>query len=151
MTSQSNLTWGGGPLYRKPGTSRAQFSAYWLAHGALVTPFFLKCHVEEYRQLHLPEALPESLTDEEKSALKDVDGIALVHLEFKQLLDGLESQYYLKAILPDERRFLHEESGSSPVKKDPPTFKPPEMDARGWRNLALKAGAKEYRVIEDGK
>ena len=151
MATDSDLSWGGGPLYRNPEKSHAQYSAHWLAHGTLVIPFFLKYGVEEYRQLHMPEVLPKSLTEEERNALKDVDGIAFVHMNLPRILEGLKSKYYQKVIVPDERRFLHEESGSSPVKKDPPAFKPPQMGAREWRNLALKAGAREYCIIEDSE
>lgn len=151
MATVSGLTWGGGPLYRNPEKSPAEYCTHWLAHGRLVTPLFLKFGVKEYRQLHLPQILHESLTDDERNALKDVDGIAFVLVNLQSLVESFKSQYYEKVIVPDERRFLHEESGSSPTKRDPRTFNPPEMDAKEWRNLALKAGAKEYCIIEDGK
>ncbi len=64
---------------------------------------------------------------------------------------GLAGPYYEEVVLIDERRFLHDESGSRPVKRDPAAFTIPTRTPLEWRKLALEAGGEEHRVVENSK
>ena len=134
-------------MVRKPGTTRAEFSESWLRHGKLVLDWFTQLGVAYYFQIHLPEDLPDS-------AGIPGDGVAVVAYRESSSIPGGgggKDSFYEDYVLPDERRFLHDESGSKPILRDPPAFVIPKKETLEWRDLALKAGAKEYRLIEDGK
>ena len=81
--------------------------------------------------------------------LLQFDGVAL--LKHRNSLNLEKTSYYCDVILVDERRFLHEESGSSPVQKDPPAIDIPNLEALEWRRLALEVGGVEHAIIRDGK
>ena len=137
--------WMGGPLFRKPGTTHAEFCASWLRHGELVAQWFAKRGTIHYFQIHLPEDVPPSLG-------VPGDGVAVVAFPKSYVFgSGPATPYYEEIIFVDERRFLHEESGSQPVQKVPPTFEVPSKGTLDWWKLALEAGGKEYRIIEGGE
>lgn len=52
---------------------------------------------------------------------------------------------------PDERRFLHRESGATAVKGDAPVFDLPVLTVDEWRRMALEMGAVEHVKIREGK
>ncbi|KAH8886502.1 hypothetical protein GQ53DRAFT_750534 [Thozetella sp. PMI_491] len=142
---EENLRWSGGPLFRKPGTTHAEFCESWLNHGQLVLDWFTRLGVVHYFQIHLPDDVPDSLG-------LPGDGVAaLAFAEPRKTETGGKDAFYEEYVLPDERRFLHDESGSRPIPRDPPAFVVPQKAALEWRDMALKAGAKEYRFIENGK
>ncbi|KAK3945497.1 hypothetical protein QBC46DRAFT_370844 [Diplogelasinospora grovesii] len=154
--TESKLQWFGGPLFRAPNTTRAEFTASWRRHATLAAEWFVKFGVVEYRQIHLPDAITHV-------SGTPCDGIALVALmpdphpdtdNTGGLAAALQHPYYHAVILPDERRFIHPESGSNPILKQSPSFPlpDPKMGALEWREMALELGqgATEHRVIHGG-
>lgn len=139
--------WMGAALFRKPDTTHEHFSTAWRQHGLLATPWFLSIGVEEYIQIHLPDQ-SASESSGVSSALDGFDGVALV----KTIPGSLGGNpYYSNVIAPDEQRFLHEESGSNPVKRDPPARQTPEQNILELGKLARELGGVEYVVVTGGK
>lgn len=152
----------GGPLFRKPSTTNKEFSESWHRHAQLVSPWFLNFGIEEYTQIHISETLITPPAENESAAEKTVrqaDGIAIVRCRPIETADGSvkpfgdshNHPYFANTIAPDERRFLHEESGATAVKNDPPIFHVPQLSIDEWRDLALRMGGVEHVKIQDGK
>lgn len=163
----------GGPIFRKPGTSRAEFSLAWHKHAQVVIPWFLEFGIVEYVQIHLPDQGGEAPNAEEPTparrdggdggaaerALQKADGVALVRCRSvpsvdgvtRPFGDGLTHPYLEKLVAVDERRFLHEESGVSAVKREPPTLAVPDLEVDEWRRVALRMGGVEHVKIKDAK
>lgn len=154
----------GGPIFRKPGTSHEEFSLAWHRHAQIVVPWFLEFGIVEYIQIHLPSPSPSP--GEKASAakgigniLKDADGVALVRCRSipsvdrvtRPFGDGLTHPYLEKVIAVDERRFLHEESGVSAVRREMPTFQVPDLPVDEWRDMAIRIGGVEHVKVRGAK
>ncbi|KAI0977412.1 hypothetical protein F4678DRAFT_412955 [Xylaria arbuscula] len=156
----AKLNSAGGPLFRRPDISHEEFATAWHRHGRLVMPWALKYGVWEYIQIHMPdpESVPRSGEGEEdsntvearaKRILRQADGVAIMR---RYDVPTAAGQLYFKGtILPDERRFLHAESGAGAVKADPPVYDVPDLRVDVWRELALALGGVEHVKIRDGK
>lgn len=61
--------------------------------------------------------------------------------------------YYRDVIVPDERRFLHEESGSMPARKVHRAVEIPVLEGGPlrWREFALEVGGVEHHCMLEGK
>lgn len=169
----------GGPLYRKPGTTREEFMEGWQRHAEVVIPWFLEFGVTEYTQIHLPltsnfastaatdNSEQQKLEDHDsdmaraRGILRQADGVAFIKCRpvrtssgvERPFGDGFQHPYFWNVIAKDERAFLHPESGASAVRGGA-TFPPlPEITggAAAWRRLALDSGGQEYVKIEGGK
>ncbi|KAK7753807.1 hypothetical protein SLS62_004173 [Diatrype stigma] len=152
----------GGPLFRKPGTSHEEFSLAWHRHAQIVVPWLLEFGIVEYVQIHLPSPSPGEKAPAAKGidhTLREADGVALVRCRsvpsvdrvMRPFGDGLTHPYLEKVIAVNERFFLHEESGISAVKREPPTFEVPDLPADEWRNMALRIGGVEHVKIRGAK
>ncbi|KAI7543838.1 hypothetical protein KC331_g7163 [Hortaea werneckii] len=116
-------------LKRRPGTSVAEFRAYYQNHHAkLVLPWCKANGVSYYAQIHGPltwtkphSASPEAATSgaappairtsTSNINLEDWDAAAeMVFPPDFQLEEMKEREYYEKIILPDERKFLLDEA-----------------------------------------
>lgn len=146
-------TWIGGPFFRKSSTTHDEFSTAWLRHGQLVAPWFLANGVVDYIQINLPDFAgqdqPSAGMSDAQALLRTMDGVVCVR-HFPGSLPWWHP-YYNGVVLPDERRFLSDESGSSPVKRNPPARRIPAIDIAEWRQLALEVGGVEHAIISDGK
>ncbi|KAI7272360.1 hypothetical protein KC343_g1620 [Hortaea werneckii] len=98
-------------LKRRPGTSVAEFQAYYQSHHAkLVTPWCKANGVTYYAQIHGPLQWTTS-TSNPTISLADWDAAAeMVFPPGFQLEQMAEREYYEEMILPDERRFLLDEA-----------------------------------------
>lgn len=167
----------GGPLFRKPGTTREEFTKGWRRHAEVVIPWFLEFGVTEYSQIHLPltmtftscadDSSPQRLDNQEsemtqaRDILSQADGVAFVKcLPLRSSSgveqpfgDGFEHPYFLTVIVEDETRFLHPQSGAGAVKGGASFPKLPEVSggAANWRRIALEIGGQEYIKIKGGK
>ncbi|KAI8625345.1 hypothetical protein F5Y19DRAFT_268078 [Xylariaceae sp. FL1651] len=166
----------GGPLFRKPDLSHEEFDTAWHRHGQLVTPWCVKSGVWEYIQIHMPPPPPPppasplsmspssslaTTTDEAGSRANDTvearaelilrhaDGVAIMRRY--QVPTDAGTRYFRTVVLPDERRFLHDESGAGAVLGDPPVYDVPALEVDTWREMALRLGGVEYVKIRDGK
>ncbi|KAI1846389.1 hypothetical protein JX266_007594 [Neoarthrinium moseri] len=172
MTKFETLISVGGPLFRLPGTSVADFSAAWRRHGQLVAPWFVHFGVYEYIQIYLHNGQGVSLSSADALAassvsgrsqvrgiLEQASGIALVRCTAIPSADGshrpfgdaMAHPYFRDVVSVDERRFLHAESGATAVKGDVPEFDVPDLGVDEWRALAADIGAEEVVVIKGGK
>ncbi|KAH8649030.1 hypothetical protein BX600DRAFT_474376, partial [Xylariales sp. PMI_506] len=175
--SQTTSTFSaGGPLFRRPGTTHQDFSKAWRRHAQLVSPWFLRYCVVEYIQIHLPETplpnddLPQRQQHEEdaiaeptmklaEEILRQADGIAVVRGLYAPAKDGTlrpfgssnDHAYFAEFIAPDERRFLHTQSGATGVKADPPAFDVPDLPVDVWRELGLRMGGVEEVKIREAQ
>lgn len=119
---------------------------------------FLNFGIQDYTEIHMPESLSISTPSAAQNILRQADGIALVRCVPINTVDGNmqpfgdfgKHPYFAAMIAPDERHFLHAESGATAVKGDPPAFDVPVLAIDEWRKLALEAGAVEYVKIRDG-
>lgn len=159
MGSKQELTTIGGLLFSKPGLTREAFSEAWHRHAQLATPWFLHHGIAEYTQIHLPEGAqpgsPSPLTHDAaaRRALAVAGGVAIVRFAAPtapSFMD-LNHPYFQAVIAPDERRFLHDESGATAVVRDPPAFPVPPFSVEEWRALALEMGGVEAVKIQHGK
>jgi len=141
------------PLFRNPSLTHAEFCNHWLQnHAALVTPYFLKgAAIVEYTQIHLPELQDRVGSTEAREKLLPFDGVGFLRRKTGPRPGTTIEGYYDNVILPDERRFLHEESGSNPVEKVPPAVEILPLRIAKWRELALEVGAVEHTIIQNGK
>jgi len=153
MTANEETVPSGLPLFRNPSLTHAEFCKHWLEnHAALVTPYFLKGgSIIEYTQIHLPEPRDRVGSIDAKEKLRPFDGVGFLKRKTEPHQGTTIQGYYDNVILPDERRFLHEESGSSPVEKVPPTVEILPLGIAKWRELALEVGGVEYTIIQNGK
>lgn len=147
----------GAPVFRRPSITHAEFCTHWLqTHGPIATLCFLQPgNIVEYTQIHLPDAQDRSGSAEAKEKLLPFDGVGLLTTKRVPDAQGAQNQgideYYKNVVLPDERRFLHEESGLTPVKKSPPIVEILPMGASEWKQLALEVGGVRHTLIRDGK
>ncbi|KAI1326837.1 hypothetical protein F5Y16DRAFT_399957 [Xylariaceae sp. FL0255] len=167
---QAELRSNGGPLFRRPGISHDEFSVAWHRHGLVAVPWFMKSGYWEYTQIHMPSSLPlSSLSAPEPSStptstpaeeeartaeeiLRHADGVALVRW-FQSPADEVAGKtYFREVILPDERRFLHDESGAGAVKVVGSELSElPEITVDEWKEMALRMGGVEHIKIKEGK
>ncbi|KAF2429241.1 hypothetical protein EJ08DRAFT_698595 [Tothia fuscella] len=118
----------GGPLFRKPGTTHAQFCDSWNRHAQLNV---------------LQQA--DGVAFVQCRSLRTVAGL------LQPFGDGGKHPYFATTIAVDERRFLHEESGATAIKNDQPLFDIPALDVDEWKRLALGMGGIEHVKIRSGK
>lgn len=155
-TTEPEITYSGGPLIRHPSFSHAEFSTHWLQnHAPIVIPYFLAGgSVLDYTQIHLPELHDRVGSDQSKEILKPFDGVALLTRKkdaVSKMDPKLSQEYYQRVILVDERKFLHESSGSSPVKREGAEgVEVPKLGPLEWRDLALEVGGTEHLLVKDG-
>lgn len=175
--TEDNLIILGGPLHRKPGTTRDEFMKGWQRHAEVVIPWFLEFGVIEYTQIHLPLILTSaSIADDPAQqkpkghgsdmaraheTLRQADGVAFVKClplrtssgGERPFGDGFEHPYFSAIIAKDERTFLHPGSGASGVKSgaDFPSLPGIAGGAVTWRRIALQSGGQEYVMIKGGK
>ncbi len=148
------LAWAGSPLARKPGTSRAEFRAAWLRHGALASPWFQKNGIQTYSQLHIPDvSAGADPSTEDGKLLGIVDGIAVLQHTTGETLAWIADggNPYRDLILADEHRFLHDECGAGAVQRNPPNLTLPQKTVPEWREWALRLGATEHPIIVAGE
>lgn len=127
MADSKNLVAMGGPLFRRPDTSHAEFSTSWHRHAQLVSPWFLSYGTVEYSQIHLPDqqlasSKPAAENDimaataveaAAREILRRADGVALVRCvpvetadgSLRPFGDGGTHPYFANTIALDERRF----------------------------------------------
>lgn len=166
----------GGPLFRKPDTTREDFSKAWHRHAEVVLPWFLEFGITEYTQihLHLPSASSSTVNNSEQQQSEDndpeitqaretlcqADGVAFVKcLPLRSTSgieqpfgDGFKHRYFSEVIANDERTFLHSESGASAVKGSTlPELPEIAGGAVTWRRIALEIGGQEYVKIKEAK
>ncbi|KAI8951322.1 hypothetical protein F4801DRAFT_294251 [Xylaria longipes] len=160
----TKLNSNGAVIFRRPDLSHDEFSTAWHRHGRLVTPWCLNAGVWEYIQIHMPSPSaspkePESVSTSEtrddtieskaRRILEQADGVAIMR-SYQVPADG-GKRYFESVVLPDERRFLHDESGAGAVIGNPPVYDVPALPIDAWREMALRMGGVEYVKIRDGK
>ncbi|KAF2269538.1 hypothetical protein CC78DRAFT_282083 [Lojkania enalia] len=174
MSSEPQPLTLGGPLFRNPSTSHSSFSSSWHRHAQIVTPWFLHYQVVDYIQIHLPDPAPtptphepspancpsaQDILLQAKALLRQADGVAYVRCAPIALPDGSAKPfgsgpshpYFRDVVVPDERRFLHAESGASGVRGETPVYHVPGLGAEEWRRLAVEMGGVEFVKIREGK
>ncbi|KAI0193955.1 hypothetical protein EV127DRAFT_422821 [Xylaria flabelliformis] len=151
----------GGPIFRRPDLSHEEFATAWHRHGQLCTPWCLNSGVWEYIQIHMPSpsasngnpasasTSEDTIESKARRILEQADGVAIMRRYQVPADEG--KQYFESVILPDERRFLHDESGAGAVRGNPPVYDVPALHVDVWREMALRMGGVEYVNIRDGK
>ncbi|KAI0866265.1 hypothetical protein F4860DRAFT_459498 [Xylaria cubensis] len=154
----------GGPIFRRPDLSHEEFATAWHRHGRFCTPWCVNSGVWEYIQIHMPspsaskgnpaspstpQATDDTIESKARRILEQADGVAIMRRYQVPADEG--KQYFESVILPDERRFLHDESGAGAVRGNPPVYDVPALHVDIWREMAMKMGGVEYVKIRDGK